>query len=57
MTTTVFYENPELTFGTPDHWLEDSFEDKFKQMEVDDDDWEMFSEGKLSIQDLIDRHG
>ena len=57
MTTTVFYENPEYADGTPEHWLEDSFEDCFKQMDVSDDDWDMFNEGKLSIQDLIDRHG
>jgi hypothetical protein len=57
MTTTVFYENPDYADGTPDYWLEDSFEDCFKEMDVPEADWELFDEGKLTMQDLIDRHG
>jgi len=56
MTTTVFVENPDFADGIPDWWLEDSFEENFKQMDVSDDDFDMFSEGKLSIQDLIEQY-
>ncbi len=38
-------------------WYEGDAELYIKHMDVPEADWELFDEGKLTMQDLIDRHG
>ena len=55
----IYYEQYPEDDNNPQWWLENSFEDCFPSMEVDDDAYDMIgnSEGQIPITQLIQEHG
>jgi hypothetical protein len=52
----IYYEQYPEDDNNPQWWLEDSFEDCFPSMEVDDDVYEMIG-NQIPITQLIQEHG